>query len=108
VNAKDHIGDTPLDVAIKNEHKEIVELLRTSGGKKAKELLLKTRLNFTRSPFGIAFNTVEGKTYIIESGISVDKWNKLREIKGTGSKVEFIDMRRVYFQKHFYRVVVED
>ena len=66
------------------------------------------RLNFIRSPFGFTFNTVEGKTYIVESGISADKWNKLREIKGTGSEVKFIDMRRIYFQKHFYRVVIED
>ena len=66
------------------------------------------RLNFIRSPFGFTFNTIEGETYMVESGISTDKWSKLREINGTGSEVKFIDMRRIYFQEHFYRVVVKD
>ena len=112
------IPTTPLDKAngepwdsaeIKAKKKEIFDLLREQGGKGWQELFdLMPRLNFIRSPFGFTFNTVEGKTYIVESGISADKWNKLREIKGTGSEVKFIDMRRIYFQKHFYRVVIED
>ena len=108
LNAKDNNGKTPLDTAISNSLTEIVEFLIKQGGKTSEELSPKTRLNLIRGPFGFTFNTVEGKTYIVESGINVDKWNKLREIKGTGSEVKFIDMRRIYFQKHFYRVMVVD
>ena len=38
VNAKDDIGDTPLDVAIQLKKTEIVELLGKHGGKTRKEL----------------------------------------------------------------------
>ena len=102
-------GETWDSAETKAKKKEISDLLREQGGKGWQELFtLMPRLHFIRSPFGFVFNTVEGKTYIVESGGSVGKWNKLREIKGTGSQVKFIDMRRIYFQKHFYRVVVED
>jgi hypothetical protein len=106
VNAVDYNGKTPLDLAIENSRSEIIDLLINLGGKTGEELSHKPRLNFIRSPFGFTLNTVEGKTYIVESGISVDKWSKLREFKGTGSEVKFIDMRRIYFQKHFYRLKV--
>jgi ankyrin repeat protein len=108
INSLDNNGKTPLDRAIYMSQEETISLLRRNGGKTGKEVALMPRLITSTMPFGFTFNTVEGKTYIIESGINVDKWNKLREIKGTGSEVKFIDMRRIYFQKHFYRVVVED
>ena len=38
VNAKDDIGDTPLDVAIQLKQTEIAELLGEHGGKTRKEL----------------------------------------------------------------------
>ena len=38
VNAKDDIGDTPLDVAIQLKQTEIAELLGKHGGKTRKEL----------------------------------------------------------------------
>ena len=65
-------------------------------------------MSFIRSPFGFTFNTIEEKTYRVESGMDLKKWNKLREIKGTGNEAKFIDMRRIYFPQHFYRVVVVD
>ena len=112
------IPTTPLDKAkeepwdseeTKAKKKEIADLLRKQGGKGWQELVnLMPQLRFIRSPFGFTFNTLEGKTYIIESGINLNKLRKLREIKGTGSEVKFIDMRRIYFQEHFYRVVVKD
>jgi len=66
------------------------------------------RLRFLRRPFEFTLNTVEGETYSIESGSDLKKWNKLREIKGTGNEAKFIDVRKIYFQQHFYRVVIED
>jgi hypothetical protein len=66
------------------------------------------RLSFTRSPFGFTFNTIEGKTYRIESGTDLKKWNNLKEVKGTGNEVKFIDVRRIYFPQHFYRVKVAE
>jgi ankyrin repeat protein len=113
VNAKYVDGQTPLNWAIQSipfpkGHPEIADLLREHGGKTGEELELMPRLRFLRSPFGFTLNTVEGKTYSIESGSDLKKWNKLREIKGNGNEVKFIDVRRIYFQQHIYRVVVED
>ena len=38
VNAKDGVGDTPLDQAILRKHPETADLLRKHGGKTAEEL----------------------------------------------------------------------
>ena len=119
INATDSVkGATPLDYAHWKGQLEAIETLKTHNAKrtygdggegvdKGKEALM-ARLSFIRSPFGFTFNTIEGKTYRVESGSNLKKWNKLREIKGTGREERFIDMRKIYFQEHFYRVVVEN
>ena len=38
--------------------------------------------------------------------MDLKKWTNLREIEGTGNEMNFIDVRRVYFPQHFYRVNV--
>ena len=108
LNVKRDDGNTPLDNATQYKHTEIIDLLRKHGGKTGEELALMPRLSFTRSPFGFTFNTIEGKTYRVESGMDFKKWNNLREVKGTGNEVKFVDVRRIYFPQHFYRVVVVD
>jgi ankyrin repeat protein len=118
VNAKNIDGLTVLDkaeeVGTQSDYflaakREIADLLRKHGGKTGEELdVLMPRLSFTRSPFGFTFNTIEGKTYRVESGMDLKKWNNLKEIKGTANEAKFIDVRRIYFQQHFYRVVIED
>ncbi len=105
VNAKANNGKTPLDGAY---NRETADLFRKHGGRTAKELALMPQLSFIRSPFGFTFNTIEEKTYRVESGMDLKKWNKLREIKGTGNEAKFIDVRRIYFPQHFYRVLVVD
>lgn len=103
-------GEEPLESAeTKAKKKEIADLLRERGGKLWQELwALMPRLSFTGSPFGFTFNTIEGKTYWVEAGMDLKKWNKLKEIKGTGDEVKFVDVRRIYFPQHFYRVKVVD
>jgi len=113
VNAKTNNGQTPLDLATdpnnQNDTAETAELLREHGGKTGEELkAMMPQLGFIRSPFGFTFNTIEGKTYRVESGMDLIKWNSLRDILGTGSEVKFIDVRRIYFPYHFYRVKVVD
>ena len=107
VHAKGDDGKTPIDFATHpdnpNAAAEITDLFR-----KYCELALMPRLSFTRSPFGFTFNTIEGKTYRIESGMDLKKWNNLKEVKGTGNEVKFIDVRRIYFPQHFYRVKVAE
>ncbi len=114
INAKMQVdgenkGHTALDSAIQNKHTETADLLRKHGAKTREELKASVpRLSFIRSPFGFTFDTIEGNTYRVESGSDLKKWNKLREIKGTGNEAKFIDMVQIYFQQQFYRVVVVD
>ena len=103
VNAKDEHGETPLDYA----NGVVANLLRKYGGKTGAELkALMPRLTYDRGLLGFAFNTIEGKTYRVESGMDLIKWNSLGDIIGTGGEVTFIDVRRIYFPYHFYRVKV--
>ena len=111
LNARYVDGQTPLNWAIQSipfpkGHPEIADLLREHGGKTSEELALMPRLRLLRSPFGFTLNTIEGETYRVESGMDLKKWNNIREIKGTGNEVKFIDVRRIYFPQHFYRVNV--
>ena len=117
VNAKSEWGDTPLDWAAsvdeenppetKTAKREIADFLRKHGGKTGAELkALMPRLTYDRGLFGFTFNTIEGKTYRVESGMDLIKWNSLGDIIGTGGEVKFIDARRIYFPYHFYRVKV--
>ena len=63
--------------------------------------------------FGAARNIEGGgsltiiATALIETGSRMDEVI-FEEIKGTGNEAKFIDMRKIYFQQHFYRVVVVD
>ena len=95
--------DSSEDKAIKNI---IADLLRKHGGKTAEELALMPQLSFLKNLYGFTFNTIEGKTYRVESGMDLIKWNSIKDIIGTGGEVKFIDVRRIYFPYHFYRVKV--
>jgi ankyrin repeat protein len=108
VNALDMNGKSPMDLAIQMKQTEAIKFLREQGGRTGNEIDLMPHLNFFSMPFGFTFKSVKGVKYIIESGTSIGKWDKLREIEGTGDEVRFVDVRRIYFPKHFYRVVVED
>ena len=34
------------------------------------------------------------------------KWEQLREVKGTGEVVKFVDFRKAFYQQQYYRVRV--
>ena len=36
------------------------------------------------------------------------EWSKLREIRGSGNKIEVVDSRKAIFQKQYYRVRLLD
>jgi ankyrin repeat protein len=111
VNAKAGDGETPMDYAYESDCNlpPDLDFLRKHGAKTSEELkALMPRLSFLKNLYGFTFNTIEGKTYRVESGMDLERWNNLREIKGTGNEAKFIDVRRIYFPQHFYRVVIED
>ena len=56
------------------------------------------------SPFSLAFQTESDSTYKIEASHDLKKWGEIGEVQGTGSSVEFTDLREALFQKQYYRV----
>jgi hypothetical protein len=63
-----------------------------------------TILSYTRSPFGLSFDTGMDKSYTVEATDDLLKWNQVQTIQGTGSAVQFTDTRKALFEKQYYRV----
>ena len=61
---------------------------------------------YVREPFGFSFETVEGKSYVVEFSLNLKQWGELQNFKGTGKPINFIDSRRTQLpsSKSFYRV----
>ena len=61
-------------------------------------------ISLSRVLFGFSFKTDEGRNYEVEASFDLEKWNLLRQIKGTGEEEKFIDVRRAYYPRQYYRV----
>jgi hypothetical protein len=61
-------------------------------------------LSYTRSPFGIEFESESGREYVVESTGDLKEWKPVRALKGSGSTVQFTDTREALFEKQYYRV----
>ena len=61
-------------------------------------------ISLSRVPFGFSFKTDEGRNYEVEASFDLEKWNLLRQIKGTGKEEKFIDVRRAFYPRQYYRV----
>ncbi|MDA7676474.1 leucine-rich repeat protein [bacterium] len=60
------------------------------------------------SPFTISFESKSGSTYTIEVSHNLKQWGEIGEVQGTGSSVEFTDLREALFQKQYYRLKLEE
>ncbi len=58
----------------------------------------------SNNPFSFSYNTVGGKTYIVECSTDLIRWYEVDLVKGTGNEVKFTDKRERLFQQQFYRV----
>ena len=63
-------------------------------------------ISLSRAPYGFSFKTDEGRNYEVEASFDLEKWNLLRQIKGTGEEEKFIDFRKAFYQQQYYRVRV--
>ena len=61
-------------------------------------------ISLSRAPFGFSFKTDKGRNYEVEASFDLQKWNLLRQIKGTGEEEKFIDVRRAFYPRQYYRV----
>ena len=65
-------------------------------------------ISLSRAPFGFSFKTDDGRNYEVEASFDLKKWNLLRQIKGTGEEEKFIDVRRAFYPRQYYRVRLEE
>ena len=58
------------------------------------------------NPFGFSFETVAGRSYVVEFSLDLEKWGKLKNFKGTGKPINFIEPSpsQLPSGKSFYRV----
>ena len=58
------------------------------------------------NPFGFSFETVAGRSYVVEFSLDLEKWGKLKNFKGTGKPINFIEPTpsQLSSGKSFYRV----
>ena len=61
---------------------------------------------YLRNPFGFSFETEAGRTYVVEFSLDLEQWGKLKNFKGTGKPINFIDSTpsQLPSGKSFYRV----
>ncbi|MBT5925449.1 MAG: hypothetical protein HOH33_02390, partial [Verrucomicrobia bacterium] len=62
----------------------------------------------SNNPFSFSYNTVGGKTYIVECSTDLIRWYEVDLVKGTGSEVKFTDKRQRLFRQQFYRVQAKE
>ena len=61
---------------------------------------------YVRNPFGFSFETEAGRIYVVEFSLDLEQWGKLKNFKGTGKPINFIDSTpsQLPSEKSFYRV----
>ena len=61
---------------------------------------------YVLNPFGFSFETVAGRSYVVEFSLDLEKWGKLKNFKGTGKPINFIEPTpsQLSSGKSFYRV----
>ena len=62
--------------------------------------------DIVNAPFGFRFNTEKDTSYEVQSSDDMRLWNQIQKIQGTGKSFKFVDPRKAYYQKQYYRVKV--
>jgi hypothetical protein len=65
-------------------------------------------VGYTRSPFGIEFESEEGRSYMVEATGDLKEWKEIKSYNGTGTLIRFEDERDQVFPQIYYRVKVAE
>jgi hypothetical protein len=65
-------------------------------------------LSYTRSPFGLEFESEAGKSYVVEATSNLREWGVVKTYNGTGTLIRFKDERDQVFPQIYYRVRVAE
>ena len=63
-------------------------------------------LSYTRSPFGIKFESELGREYVVESTGDLREWEVVKTYNGTGTLIRFEEERDQVFPQIYYRIRV--
>jgi len=63
-------------------------------------------LSYTRSPFGLEFESEAGRQYVVESTSDLKEWGAVKTYNGTGTLIRFEDERDQLFPQIYYQVRV--
>jgi hypothetical protein len=63
-------------------------------------------LSYTRSPFGLEFESEAGREYVVEATGDLKEWGVVKTYNGTGTLIRFEDERDQVFPQIYYRVRV--
>ena len=65
-------------------------------------------LSYTRSPFGLEFESEAGREYVVEATGDLREWKPVQTLTGVGSAIKFTDTRKALFGKQYYRVRIQE
>jgi len=65
-------------------------------------------LSYTRSPFGLEFESEAGREYVVEATGDLREWGVVKTYNGTGTLIRFEDERDQVFPQIYYRIRVAE
>ena len=63
-------------------------------------------ISYTRSPFGIEFESESGRAYVVESTGDLREWGVIKSYNGTGTLIRFECKREQELPQIYYRIRV--
>ncbi len=64
-------------------------------------------LSYTRSPFGLEFESESGKSYVVEATGDLREWKPLKTLEGTGKRTRYTPDLQSKTAIRYFRVLVE-
>jgi hypothetical protein len=65
-------------------------------------------LSYTRSPFGIEFESETGREYVVESTGDLKEWKPVRTLQGSGERTRFTPEEESKATNRYFRVRLEE
>ena len=72
-----------------------------------KPQLMITNFNKVSSIFSLTIKTNIDSFYELEASEDLNKWTKIKEVKGTGENIIVTDSRQIIFEKQYYRIRIK-
>ena len=64
-------------------------------------------LSYTRSPFGLEFESEAGREYVVEATGDLREWKPVQTLKGTSGRIRFTPEQEPKATNRYFRVRIE-